>query len=356
MLWDENFIQELPDIEGKWKAPFIAYVVKEATVKHKNVKNLILKWYNKIPDEKKPKYAPRLRSKNNREFISQIMEFYVAEFLEQYGCVEFDPILETGQTPELLLTINGKQALVDVVTLFGPQEDIENLICNLEKFVSNFDYTLDYEFIDLGILRESCIRKELELYFSGLDPNNINEDECCLIEKEGFKGVFTPVWKGVSSEKTPTTCQALCGPAIKIEPLAAIWNRIKEKLSKYSHSWDGPIMVAICKDATFGTDWDDVASVLYGEITTQYNPRSHEVMEKWCRNGLVRPNQNRSLSGVIHCSLDWSHDNPALNGLFLQNPYAKYPFSIELPTYPTISDGSFTFTWSKNNGKFLGHH
>ena len=115
MLWDEEFIQKLPNIDRKWEAPFIAHVVTESTVKHKNVKKFILKWYNKISDKKKAKYASRLRSIDNKEFISQIMEFYVAELCEQYGHVEFDPVLENGQTPDLLLTINGTQALIDVV-------------------------------------------------------------------------------------------------------------------------------------------------------------------------------------------------------------------------------------------------
>ncbi|MBM6995774.1 hypothetical protein IM700_008850 [Paenibacillus sp. DXFW5] len=122
MLYDLNFIQNLPGPGETWKTPLVAYVAKSSTHKHASFKEFLEKWFNKIPDEQKSSYYSRLRSLDDKIFISQVNEFLVAEICSRYGEVNFNPTLSNGQTPELLWTINDSTGLLDVVTIFEPEE------------------------------------------------------------------------------------------------------------------------------------------------------------------------------------------------------------------------------------------
>lgn len=365
MLYDEDFIRNLPQANGRWKTPLVVHVASENKVQYSNIRTLILKWYDRVRDDRKADYASRLRSLNDKEFMSQMMEFCVAELCECFGEVEFDPVLDDGRTPDLLWKIGDTRVLIDVVTLFESREDgadqqaLEELISYLEKTSHYFDFMLFYDFIDRKAMKPKTVKQELMRYFDSLDPCFVGVDECCYVETDGFAGTLFPRSKGVKSQVSRL---GLMGPAMTVEPLKAIRERIREKLKKYGN-WEGPVVVAVCKGTDFGVDWDDVASVLYGAINVQMNRSSGECQEFLGEGGLVMPYKghapnNRTLSGVLHCALGWSSDHLQINGLFLENPHAKHPLDIGLPTYhPVIIRDRFVrFQWINNKGVELGHH
>ena len=147
-------------------------------------------------------------------------------------------------------------------------------------------------------------------------------------------------------------------PTEDIEPVNAIEKRIKSKLAKYK--WNGPVFVAVCKSADFGVDWYDVAEVLYGPIVISYNPSTKECLEIINTGGFVMPkgnNQpnNTSLTGILHCELEWGEVLPTLKVKYLMNPFAKYPIRLPILSYPNVDD-KITFEWGNEENEEIGHH
>lgn len=143
MLYDEEFISGLPEPELGWKSPLVVYVAKEVNEQYKKFNIYIEDWFEKIDEEKKSSYYPRLRSMDDKEFLAQIHEFFVYDFCEGLGEVDIDLELEDGKTPELLWDIQGQKALLDVVTLFDPEErgksktaidDLLNYLSEIEHY------------------------------------------------------------------------------------------------------------------------------------------------------------------------------------------------------------------------------
>ena len=100
MLYDEEYINRLPEPRERWKSPLVVYVAKEVSEQHKQLKLFIENWYESIPEEKRAIYYSRLRSLVDKEFIAQLNEFFVADFCKSLGNIDFDPELENGLTPQ----------------------------------------------------------------------------------------------------------------------------------------------------------------------------------------------------------------------------------------------------------------
>ncbi|PFN04197.1 hypothetical protein [Bacillus cereus] len=364
MLYDEEFIHGLPEPEISWKSPLVVYVAKEVNEQYKKFKIYLEEWFEKIDEEKKASYYSRLRSLDNKEFLAQIHEFFVYDFCEGLGKVDRDPELEGGKTPELLWDIHGQKALLDVVTLFDREDRgnskaaIDDLLNYLRQIEHYFDVCVSYENIDIHTLKRKKIKKELIDYLDSLDYENINPEEELVIDDHGFVGAFVPVPRRKYQKKNPSF--AISGPAEWIEPNKSIEKRIKSKLSKYK--WPGPLFVAICKSADFGVDWDEVAEILYGPPIIKFNPITKEHSEVIGEGGLVMPRGegmplNTSLTGVLYCELKWgSGDLPELKVRYLINPYAKYPISLPIPSYPVIDEKVIRFEWSNTSNEDLGRH
>lgn len=52
---------------------------------------------------------------DDKEFLTQIHEFFVYDFCEGLGEIDRDPEVGDGKTPELLWDIPGQKALLDVL-------------------------------------------------------------------------------------------------------------------------------------------------------------------------------------------------------------------------------------------------
>ncbi|OAH53857.1 hypothetical protein AWH48_11335 [Domibacillus aminovorans] len=364
MLYDDEFISKLPEPDKSWKSPLVVYVAKEVNEQYKKFKLYIEEWFQRIDEEKKASYYSRLRSLDDKEFLAQIHEFFVYDFCEGLGLVDLDPELEDGKTPELLWDIQGQKALLDVVTLFDPEERgkskaaIDELLNYLSEIEHYYNICVWYENIDLHNLKRKNIKRALSDYLDGLDFENMKPEEELIMDDNGLVGTFIPVPRQDQQKKNISF--AILGPAEGNEPNKSIEKRIKSKLSKYK--WSGPMFVAICKSADFGVDWDDVAEVLYGPPIIKYNPVTREHVEVIGQGGLVMPRggnapKNTSLSGVLYCELKWvSGSLPELNVRYLINPYAKYPISLPIPSYPVIDEKVIRFEWSNTSNEDLEKH
>lgn len=363
MLYDEEYINGLPEPASWWRAPLVAYVVKEASKPQIQLKLYLESWYERIPDSKKSSYFSRLRSSDDKEFLAQVFEFFVADFCKSYVDVDFDPILEDGKTPELIWELQDNKCLLDVVTLFDPKEKAEsnNGINDLLNYLGSVEHYYDVcvKYMDINIkgLKKSAIRKQLIRYLDSLDLDNIDPEEELIIDDFGFYGSFIPVPH--SNKERRNISFSLLGPVEDIEPINAIEKRIKSKLSKYK--WEGPIFVAVCRVADFGVDWNDVASVLYGPMQIYYNPETKEHFENVGKGGFIMPRginspNNTSLTGVLHCELVWGSELPELQVKYLINPFAKCKVELPIPTYPRFDDRKVCFEWLNIDGNELSHH
>ncbi|MBO3444587.1 hypothetical protein [Clostridium sp. CCUG 7971] len=353
-LYDQDFINTLPEISGKWKAPLISYIAKEHNNYCKNLKNFIEQWYEKIEDKKKEDSYKRLRSQNDDELKAKINEFLVAEFCSSIGNIEFDPTIKDGKTPELLWFIDNKKALLDVVTL-SPQEDVKkenhdiDILLNYLKNIESDKYNLiiHYDYISRGF-KPKEIKLEIDRYLEKICDKS-NYIEPLYIDKDYFRGEIDFIPR--KSDDKRKVELGVSQPARMIEPVKSISKRIKGKLSKYK--WDGPIFVAICSNSSFGCDWEDVAEVLYGKEIYDYNINTGETILKIDASGMVMPKSNggilnTSLTGVLHCEIININDKPCLNVRYLKNPFSKYKVDINIPTYPKCDSEKIYFEWENN--------
>lgn len=353
MLYDDEFINGLPEHEKGWKSPLVVYIAKEVNERYKKFKIYIEEWFERIDEEKKASYYSRLRSMDDKEFIAQINELLVYDFCENLGEVDRDPELEDGKTPELLWDIQGQKALLDVVTLFDTEargnskKAIDDLLNYLSEIEHYYDVGVRYENIDLHNLKRKNIKRELIAYLDGLEFENIDPEEGLVMDDYGFVGLFVPVPRKNKQKKNLSF--AILGPAEEIEPNKSIEKRIKSKLSKYK--WPGPIFVAICKIADFGVDCDDVAEILYGPTIIKFDPVKKEHIEVIEPGGFVMPRgegapKNTSLTGVLYCELKWESGGlPELKVRYFINPFAKYPIFLPIPSYPVIDKKVIRFEW-----------
>lgn len=327
MLYDEDFCNEVKKINLAWKKPLVSFVTNGETEQHRNLKILIEKWFSRISEDKKAEYSSRLKSLDDEVFIAQLSEFLVFEYCEQKYPLEIDPKLDSGKTPEMIWNVDDERVILDVVTIFDnkissqKEKRLEELINYLSDDFSNYSFGIYFEDIDASKLKKKKIKTELK-HCVQLEESFVNFD----IEEFGFKGRIEIITKEVPGkvnffvEKT----------AKEISPLASIEKRIKSKVSKYK--WDGALMVAIFKDASFGADVDDVEEVLYGTKSCFYNPEKKAVTEKTNLDGfytkLVNGKfQNTSLTGVLYCQLVWD-EQPRIKVTYFMNPNAKYKLNL----------------------------
>ncbi|WP_315111432.1 hypothetical protein [Clostridium intestinale] len=363
MLYDEEFINGLPNPEAGWKSPLVAYVAKEASEQHKRLKEYFESWYEELPPDKKASYFSRLRSLSDKEFLAQIFEFFVADFCKVLGNVEFNPTLEDGKTPELLWEIQGQSCLLDVVTSFDPKDkgetnrginDLLNYLGSIEHY---YNIGVEYKNIDIKNLKMRRIKKELIKYLDSLDYNGISPEDKLIIDDFGFCGTFIPALR-VRKEKKPILFALMVSPK-DVEPTKAIEKRIKSKLTKYK--WNGPVFVAICKGADFGVDLDNVAEILYGQSVLIYNNVTKDYFETIDKGGFVMPRgsnppNNTSLTGILYCEMKWGKGLPTLQVKYLMNPFAKYPIQLSIPSYPRVYAGRIIFEWINNDDQGISHH
>ncbi|MFC0525908.1 hypothetical protein ACFFGV_20230 [Pontibacillus salicampi] len=363
-LYDKEFIESLPNLDGNWKAPYVVYVANGVTEKHKSMKAFIEDFYDSIPEDRKLDYYRRLRSQNDKEFLAQINEFLVAKFCSENGEIEFNPKLENGLTPELLWEINGQKVLLDVVTLFESedigkeQETIDHLLNYLSDVEHFFDVGIWYEIVDQKNYKPSGIKRKLIKYLDALDPTDVDPEEELVINSDGISGGFFISPKGNIETKSKIDF-ALLGPPRKIEPLKAIERRINSKLKKYK--WEGPIIVAICKAADNGADWEEVAEVLYGPTIVRYDKKEGEYSECLGSGGILMPRGdspplNTSLTGILYCEQNWNEELPTLKIKYLINPFAKHQINLKIPSYPTVENERIKFDWINTQGEKLEHH
>ncbi|WP_215112416.1 MULTISPECIES: hypothetical protein [unclassified Exiguobacterium] len=357
MLYDDKFISSLPEAEEAWKSPIVVYVAKEKNEHCKQLKVFIERWFEKIEEEKKNSYSSRLKSLDDKVFLAQVSEFFVYDFCDELGKIHRDPKLENGKTPELLWDIKNQEGLLDVVTLFDNREReksnnaIDHLLNYLGELEHYYNFSVWYEDIDWKTLQPKKIKKRLIRHLDCLDFHNIEDDEELMINDFGFVGSFTPIRKA-NYQKEKVRFFSLLGPGEEIKPNTSIESRIKSKLKKYK--WDGPLFVAICKSASFGVDWEDVAEVLYGPSLIRYNSKTENYETVLGEGGILMPKErsepkNTSLTGVLFCELEWRGGGiPVFKVGYFINPFAKYPITLPVCTYPTIEKDKVVFDWKQN--------
>lgn len=357
MLYDDKFISSLPETEEAWKSPIVVHIAKEKNEQCKQLKIFIEQWFERIEGEQKKSYSTRLKSLDDEVFLAQLSELFVYDFCDKLGEINRDPELDNGKTPELIWNIQDNRALLDVVTLFdnderGKSNDaIDYLLNYLGKLEHYYNLSIEYENIDRPTLEPKKIKRKLIKYLDCLDFQNIKDGEELKIDEFGFAGVFFPVCKP-SYQKEKVRFLSLMGPSQEIQPNASISNRIRSKLKKYK--WDGPLFVAICKSASFGVDWEDVAEVLYGPSLIRYNPKMEKHKTVLGEGGILMPKEksapkNTSLTGVLFCELAWrGGEMPEFKVGYFINPFAKYPITLPVCTYPTIEKDKVVFDWKHN--------
>lgn len=362
-LYDQEFVDTLPPLKP-WNTPAVVYVAREATPGHSNMKQFLETAFARVPDRKKAEVYARLRSLDDKTFIAQVFELYVADFCGRYGEVDFDPVLADDKTPDVLWSINGHNLILDVATVFDEEaaaeeiQAVNQLLGYLHQVEHYFHVLLDYDHIDLHNLRPSAIRDRLIQFLDSQDPNKPDELEL-YYDGDGLTGRFSIVPRRDPTTRKPIAF-AVMEPGRDIIPVPAIAKRIKSKVKKYKGH--GPVVVALCKGGKHGLDWDDIATTLYGQTNISYDLRTKEPRIYIGPGGLVMPRgnlppNNRSLVGVLYCNLMWDTDEPNLQVYFLVNPFSETQISLPIPTYPVVEEGQIKFRWSDDHHQeTLGVH
>lgn len=365
-IYDEHFVQCLPSVKA-WGSPLVASIARGETAPYQKTKALIAEYYCSLPEScSKMDVYQRLRSCNDRVLIPQLYEVLVWDFCRKFGKVNLHPILPDGGTPDMIWIIDGNEVLLDVVTVFGDKGDqretdaVNKLLRYLgEQVEHHFNVFLEYEEIDESALKPSVLREKLVEFLDTLDPDMTSEAEV-EVSLPGFKGRYIAGPRKDPYERRPLAFGVM--ERVRwVEPARSVRGRIREKIRKYGDAGRA-LLVAVCpKPGSYGTDWDDVASVLYGPIQYVIDTSTHTCLPTLESGGLVIPHgrakpQNTSLTGVLHCKLSRDEEKFGLNAVYLVNPFAFHQLDLPLPTYPVLEEGKAHFRWSSAPEVDLGLH
>jgi len=131
MLFSEKYILDLPGLEP-FENPWVVTVCKVPELDPLKVQ--IEKWYDELPDTLKPRFRPGLLSKNDDKFITAFHEIVIYRYCIEEGWeVEYEPVLDNGLTPDLLVHTKDKgDFIIEITTLFDSANVAAGVVREIE--------------------------------------------------------------------------------------------------------------------------------------------------------------------------------------------------------------------------------
>jgi|GEM_PF-2222377 len=121
MLYTQEFIDTLPAMHP-FENPWVVALCRVEA--QKDMKEMIEVWYDALPEGMKLRFKDKLLSTDNAIFVAAFHELAIYRYcIEEGWNVEYEPTLDNGLTPDLL--VHSKEYgdfIVEVTTLFDSEE------------------------------------------------------------------------------------------------------------------------------------------------------------------------------------------------------------------------------------------
>jgi len=367
VLFDKEFISSLPDAR-QFENPWLVAMCKMD--KNQQNKELIEKWFSNLTTKSQPDFKKRLRSLKNSIFIPAYYELMMHQFcLEEGWEVEYEPVLDTGFKPDLLVTTrNNYKFIIEVLTVFDSdavdksnsrQQELTHLISNIK---TQFILSLHYKEDPSESVKTSLMINSIKSWLSHLDSSNPKK-----IHKKTFKqgGYNLSAEAMFSNPIASNNCVWTV-----MEPGGMVPNyseRIKSGLDDKSKKFGSkktklPLVVMIA-DGVGRIRLDEKAldKTLFGDdvITFSYDGKAPPKAHK-SRNGYFTPSNDAkgqwvgrrsSVSAVLYCS---KQERSTFQLQMFHNPLPFFPLDNEIfykvpQLLQTVFTGGMQMRWVITN-------
>lgn len=298
------------------------------------VRDLIEDWASRVPDAPRRDIVARLRSSSDRQSRAAFWELYLHETFVRAGYeVELHPSVEGARPPDFRVTRGGERFYVEATCMFGDATDSgaiarrQDLYDAVERIHSpNFFLSIDVEVIGSDAPATSRLRRDLERWLAGLDPDATElmlgrerAGEYFLWEEQGWQVWFRPIPVRADARGAPDH-RVLgvfgSGEAQWLDDASELRQTIRSKGSAYG-VLDAPLLIAVMIGTPFH-DEDDSISALYGSWQIQFNPNY--------------PDDARSVrarDGYWGSPGDWKHTH--VSGVLIAHGVTPWRVTQEVP-------------------------
>jgi hypothetical protein len=268
---------------------FAAFLNRVNTPFWEEVRRLIEDWFVRLPDEEKASIRSRLRSPDNRQFNAAFWELYLHEALTQAGyVVTTHPAVEgTDRSPDFL--VEGRDQAFYMEARVASESDDEITATRRRRRVydaldrlhsPNFWLWIDVEGEGASDLPTRNLRRKLETWLAGLDPDDIERQITATKnvrsiatfewESEDWHLVFRP-WPKPPEVRGSDDLRPLgvfeSGEAGLVDDISPLKKALSDKGCAYG-DLEYPYIVAV-RINSITADKQDVAEALYGKLQYQ---------------------------------------------------------------------------------------
>ena len=350
-VFEKRWVEEIRQRYGsmsKYTRPFIAFLALEPRAAGERKR--IEEWFQTIPDEMKPDFLGRLRSKDEKQHFSAYYELLLRSFFQSRGLdVTLNPSLEEGKPDLLIKGIELTSPLIiEVATIFD-DPDYEKESRRLNLILEKLEEIKHYFFIILSVTSSipenvdyrklvKFIREWLDSY----DPRTTTSEKDTTYREEGLDLKLTLIPK-----QTLRKTSIIGGymPPIRHVSTVQLRRAIEKKIQKYKSikKQKLPFIVATClhKDTFLGEE--EAIQVLFGQEIYTIDLRSGETAATTRdlsgllthKPGLGDLAKNTRLSALLLVTSKWviqeknKSENRAHHLHLLRNPNAAVPLCFD---------------------------
>lgn len=298
------------------------------------VRDLVESWAARLPHNARRDLVARLRSPHDRQSAAAFWELYLHEtFLRAGFDVEIHPEVEGPRPPDFRVTRGDERYYVEATCIFGSDADTgatarrQTLYDIVESIHSpNFFLSIDVEEIGPTAPATQRLRRDLEAWLAGLDPDNTEmrlgrelDGDHLLWQSHGWRVWFRPLPVRAEARGAPDH-RVLgvfgSGEAQWLDDASELRRTIRAKGNAYG-ALDAPLAVAVMIGTPFHDDQDTI-SALFGTWKIQYT--------------IGEPDSARSIrerDGYWGSPGDWKHTH--VSGVLIAHNVAPWRVAAEVP-------------------------
>jgi hypothetical protein len=333
-----------------------AFLNRASGVMWERIRTELERWYVAFPLEDAADLRARFRSRQPGQHYAAWWELYLHHVFSRLGfSVEVHPeLVDVTARPDFRMTRDQDSFLVEAATTFsgiveeGRNEEREGWIKDAINRATNPDFFVGLEFEAVGLERPSDreIVAAVEAWLKELDPDVVLASGDWPTQEFSFRDwrirlraiPKSPEGRG----NRPGDRLLGLGPTTvgTVNDSEKLRQALDRKSGKYGNPSE-PIVTAVLLASTFAMN-EAVQAALFGSVSLRFDP-NHPGSEQFGRNrdGFwmpgERPRGTRVSAVLLGANLmpwDVASSWPRL----WPNPWAQYPFNVELPFPRSVGD------------------
>lgn len=320
MVFDDDFVKNLPPAK-QYANPWVIAMCRFDH--HKNNRALVEKWFVNLPDSAKPNFKKRLNSLDDKEFIPALYELMMHQYcIEEGWKVEYEPDMDNGYKPDLLVTTqSGYQFIIEVTAVFDSDsveksdKSKDDLTHQISATTTPFMLSLNYYEYPDGFYSTKAIIAKVKSWLDGLDTSNPRKRHKRTFKGTGYNFQIEAMLTG---RKAASNCVwSVMDPGGSVPNYSKrIKSKLDDKARKFGSKKTKMPLVIMLADGIGGRvrmDSHTVDKTLFGDDAITFSINGNEPPKAVkARNGYFTPSNNEkgewlgkntSVSAVLYGSL-----------------------------------------------------